>query len=147
MTLEVLEGTSGLLTYLGLKLGGYLAWSYLGVAWLGRDVRRTLLTASGLGVGRLVLGWFAGLTVAPFALAAAGVDQLPLFYFTGLVLVRWLEWGVVHSLIPGSGGFSVFLTGGSARGRAWRAGGVLVSYLADAPFLVTEGFPRGRFLC
>jgi len=145
---DLLEGGSGLAIYLSLKLGGYLLWSYVGVMWLGRNVRKPLSVAFGLGVSRLVLGWVTGVAVAPFVLVAAGLDHLPVFYFTGLALVRWLEWGVIHCFIPGSGGMSaVFLTGGSARGRMWRAAGLLVSYLADAPFLVTQGFPHGRFLC
>src|SRR6266540_1029705 len=123
--MELLEGTPGLITYLALKLGGYLLWSYVGVKWLGRDARKPLSAAVGLGVGRLMLGWGTGLAVA-----------------------RWLEWGVIHCMIPGGGGVSAgFLTGGSAHGRVWRVVGVLVSYLADAPFLITEGFPHGRIFC
>jgi len=81
-------------------------------------------------------------------LVAAGLEQLPAFYFTGLAVVRWLEWGVIHCMIPGAGGMSAgFLTGGTAPGRVWRVVGVLVSYLADAPFLITEGFPHGRIFC
>lgn len=144
----MLQGGSGLAIYLILKLGGYLLWSYVGVAWLGRDVRKPFVLAFELGVGRLVLGWITGLGLAPFVLVAAGLGQLPVFYFTGLAVVRWLEWGVIHSVIPGSGGaWARFLTGENAQGRRWRAAGILVSYLADAPFLLTEGFPHGRFLC
>ncbi len=146
--MDLLEGTPGLITYLALKLGGYLLWSYVGVKWLGRDARKPLSTAVGLGVGRLMLGWGTGIAVAPFALVAVGLDQLPAFYFTGLAVVRWLEWGVIHCMIPGAGGMSAgFLTGGTAHGRVWRVVGVLVSYLADAPFLITEGFPHGRIFC
>jgi hypothetical protein len=145
--MTLLEDGSGLLVYIGLKLGGYLLWTYLGVVWLGRDVDRPLLVASALGVGRLVIGWLAGLFVAPLVLGVAGLDRLPVFYFTGLVLVRWLEWGVIHCLIPGNGRVSLVLTGGSTRGRVWRGLGVLVSYLADAPFLIAQGFPHGRILC
>src|SRR5262245_37560617 len=144
---DLLEGTSGLLVYLGLKLGGYLLWCWLGVKWLGRDVSKPGASALGLGFGRLVLGWGTGLMVAPFALVAFRVEQLPLFYFTGLAAVRWLEWGVIQCLIPGVGATATLITGGSAQGRAWRAGGVLVSYLADAPFLISEGFPHGRLFC
>jgi hypothetical protein len=92
-----------------------------------RDVAR-VGGAVWLGLGRLLLGWVTGLVVGPLVFIAVGVDRLPIFYFTGLLAVRWL-------------------TGGSGRGRAWRLGGVAVSYLADAPFLVAEGFPHGRFLC
>lgn len=145
--MELLEGVSGFAIYLGLKLGGYLLWSYVGVLWLGRNVRRPVPTALGLGVGRLLLGWLAGVMVAPFVIVAAGRQELPLFYFTGLALVRWFEWGVIQCFIPGCGSPAAFLTGGSSRARAWRLIGILVSYLADSPFLVTQGFPHGRLLC
>ena len=29
----------------------------------------------------------------------------------------------------------------------WRGIGILVSYLADAPFLLSGGFPQGRIFC
>ena len=145
--MEFLQGTSGLIVYLILKLGGYLLWSYVGVLWLGSGGTKPLLTAVGLGLGRLALGWGTGVVVASFVVRG-GLEKLPAFYFTGLALVRWLEWGVIQCFIPGGGGMSVgFLTGGSARGRVWRLVGVLVSYLADAPFLITEGFPHGRLFC
>lgn len=138
----------GLAAYLGLKLGGYLLWSHVGVTWLSSGARGVVWPSLFLGITRLVLGWVVGLLVAPFVVVAGAMGQLPLFYFTGLAAVRWCEWGVIHSLIPGAGGASpTFFTGGSSRGRLWRGLGVLVSYLADAPFLLREGFPHGRFLC
>ena len=98
--MDLLEGGSGLAIYLGLKLAGYLIWSYVGVRWLSPETTKPLKTGIALGFGRLFLGWLAGLMVSPLVLVAAGTNQLPLFYFTGLVLVRWFEWGVIQSLIP-----------------------------------------------
>ena len=41
-----------------------------------------------------------------------------------------------------------FIDGLNARGRLWRLGGIVVSYLADLPFLISEGgLPHGRILC
>ena len=146
--MELLEGTSGLVIYLGLKLGGYLCWGYAGVRWLGRGSRRPVALAVELGVARLVLGWATGIVVAPAVIVAVRLDQVPLFYFTGFPLVRWFEWAVIQQLIPGAGGgAAAFVTGGSAAGRIWRAIGVVVSYLADAPFLLAGGFPHGRIFC
>jgi len=145
----MLEGVSGLLIYLSLKLAGYTVWSYVGLRCF--DPKRTNLAfrALGRGLGRLVLGWMSGVFVAPFALMAVGTNHLPLFYFTALAAVRWFEWGVIQLSIPfPENGVSVFFNGGSQRGRLWRIAGILVSYMADAPFLIQEGgFPQGRLFC
>jgi hypothetical protein len=73
----------------------------------------------------------------------------PLFYFTALAIVRWFEWGVIQCSIPfPENAVHVFVHGGSQRGRVWRIIGILVSYLADLPFLIASGgFPRGRLFC
>ena len=145
--MEWLEGGLGLAVYLVLKLGGYVAWSYVGVRWLGRTTK-LVMVALLLGVARLVIGWITGLVVAPVALVAVSTGHVPVFYFTALVVVRWFEWGAIQLLIPGRPGPGVgFVTGGSRQGRIWGAVGVGVSYLADAPFLLAEGFPRGRIFC
>jgi hypothetical protein len=133
--------------YLALKLAGYLIWSYVGVRWLG-NVRRPLVAALLLGPARLLLGWGAGLMVAPFAIMAVGTDHVPLFYFTALAAVRWFEWGIIQMFIPSDQrSLADFITGGDRNGRLWRLGGIGVSYLADAPFLLTQGFPHGRIFC
>ena len=143
----MLEGNSGFAIYVSLKLGGYIGCSYLGVRWLGRAARPAMSGVL-LGVGRLVIGWLTGAVVAPLAVVAVTTDHVPTFYFTVLAIVRWFEWGVIQSLIPAApGSAAAFVTGGTPRGRLWRAIGVIVSYLADAPFLLAEGFPRGRIFC
>src|SRR5262245_5117888 len=123
----MLDGASGLLIYLFLKLTGYTVWSYVGLRWF--DPKRSSFAYGALarGIGRLVLGWITGLLVAPFALIAAGTNHIPLFYFTALAVVRWFEWGVIQFSIPQSSP-NVFWTGGSPRGRLWRILGILVSY-------------------
>jgi len=143
------EGVPGLFTYLLLKLTGYTLWSYVGLRWFDPKRSSALSGALGRGVGRLVIGWITGILVAPFALMAAGTDHIPLFYFTALAVVRWFEWGVIQCSIPSvDNGVGLFLHGGSQRGREWRIIGILVSYLADAPFLIASGgFPRGRLFC
>ncbi len=146
--MEWLEGGTGLAVYLSLKLLGYLLWSWAGVKLLGHT-GRPARTAALLGLGRLVIGWVTGLVVAPLAIVAVTTDRVPTFYFTALVVVRWFEWGVIQVLIPGGHESSLggFITGASGRGRLWRAAGVVVSYLADAPFLLANGFPQGRIFC
>jgi hypothetical protein len=145
----VLDGLPGLFTYLLLKLTGYTLCSYLGLRWFDPKRSSVVAGALGRGVGRLVIGWITGIMVGPFALVAVGTDHLPLFYFTALAVVRWFEWGIIQlSIPPAQNAASILFTGGSARGRAWRLIGILVSYLADAPFLIAGGgFPKGRIFC
>src|SRR5262249_1052171 len=142
----MLEGINGLLIYLSLKLGGYTLWSYVGLRWLEPKHPNVLSAAIARGAGRLVLGWVTGILVAPFALAAFGTNHVAMFYFTALALVRWFEWGVIqYSISTPQSGLRMFLDGGSSQGRLWRFSGILVSYVADAPFLIAEGgFPQGR---
>jgi len=145
----VLEGFPGLAIYLFLKLAGYTAWSALALRWFDPQLRNVVPGALGRGLMRLVLGWVTGILVAPLALVAVGTNKIPLFYFTLLVVVRWFEWGVIQCTIKSpESGLSTFLGGASWRGRVWRIGGIAVSYLADAPFLIAAGgFPHGRIFC
>ena len=147
--MTILEGIPGLVSYVLLKLILYSFWSYVGLRWFDPQQSYPMAGALSRGVGRLVLGWATGIVVGPLVLAAAARHQAALFYFTILVAVRWFEWGVIQHSIPTSqSGTNVFLTGGSPRGRLWRAMGILVSYLADAPFLINGGgFPQGRLFC
>jgi hypothetical protein len=144
----MLQGATGLSVYLTLKLLAYICWCYRGVRWLSPAADRPLRRGLALGVGRFALGWGVGASMIPFVLVTSAMGRLSLFYFTGLVAVRWLEWGIVQSFVPGNGYRTMdFLTAVNARGRTWRAIGVLLSYLPDAPFLLAYGFPQGRFLC
>src|SRR5438445_12020498 len=97
--------------------------------WLGRNVRKPLSVAFGLGVSRLVLGWVTGVAVAPFVVVAAGLVHLPVFYFTGLALVRWLEWGVIHCFIPGAGSVNsdLIFSGNSGRSDLTSSGARLAA--------------------
>jgi hypothetical protein len=143
-----LEGVTGLVVYLVLKFGGYTLWAYVGLRWLSA-VRGAARRAVTLGLLRLVIGWVAGLAVAPFVIVA-GTDRIPLVYFTVLAIVRWFEWGVIALWLPAppDGSRARFVLGGSSRQVTWRLCGIGVSYLADMPFLIAGGgFPRGRLLC
>ena len=146
--MDWLEGATGLAVYLVLKLGGYLACTWAGIRWLGHT-GKPARAATLLGVARLVIGWATGIAVAPFAIVAVSTDRVPIFYFTVLAVVRWFEWGVIQVLIPGARDrdFRTLVSGGSGAGRAWRVLGIAASYLADAPFLLTSGFPHGRLFC
>lgn len=143
----MLEGGTGLAIYLALKFGGYVAWSAAGARWL-EGHPRPFAAGLALGAVRLGIGWATGLLVAPFAIAAVASSHVPFFYFTVLLVVRWFEWAAIELLIPGHPRTAwTLVAGASPRSRLWRAGGVVVSYLADAPFLLADGFPRGRLFC
>jgi hypothetical protein len=142
------EGKAGLVLYVAFKLGGYTAWTYIGLAsaWSGR--RATVVGTLSRGIGRLVLGWATGLLVAPLAFVAVGTNHVKLFYFLALPFVRWLEWGLLQlSMSPSEPG-ATLVHGKDNTRRLWRLGGIIVSYLADAPFIIASGgFPQGRIFC
>ena len=144
-----LQGLAGLLSYVGLKLVGYSVWGYVGVQWLSPGYPTPVRRALALGVLRLLLGWLTGMLVGPFVLVT-GTRGISVFYFSGLAIVRFLEWAVIGALLPPSGASATdrgFL-GGGGPGLVWRVGGILVSYLADLPFLIAEGgLPHGRIFC
>jgi hypothetical protein len=142
----MLEGGTGFAVYLALKLGGYAAWSVAGARWFSSR-RRSVAAGLALGALRLVIGWGTGLLVAPLAIAALQADRVPTFYFTALALVRWFEWGAIDVLLAEPRTFGAFSAGSTGRRRLWRLGGIFVSYLADAPFLLGGGFPHGRIFC
>ncbi len=133
--------------YIVLKAALYISWSYVGVRWLSPDARGPVVRGIALGAGRIAIGWVVGAAITPLVLVAGALGQLSLFYFTGLALVRWLEWGGIQLFIPRSRLPADLLTAGDGPGRLWRSIGVVLSYLADAPFLLTHGFPQGRFFC
>jgi len=142
------EDATGLLLYIALKLTGYSIWSYVGLRWLGDPSRATLTGALARGVGRLLIGWGTGIVVAPFAIAAVGSGHVTMFYVTALPVVRWFEWAIIHATVAASMTGTRFLDGLNSRGRLWRLGGIAVSYLADLPFLISEGgLPHGRIFC
>ena len=132
--------------YIALKLAGYITWSTIGAVSFRRQ-GSPMLTGIALGTVRLVIGWATGLVVALVALSIAS-GSIPLFYFAVLAVVRWFEWGAIELMLAeDSATPSAFVGGFTRGGRLWRVGGVAVSYLADAPFLLVGGFPGGRIFC
>lgn len=142
------EDAGGLILYVALKLGGYTAWCYLGLASSWSQAPRTALGSLTRGIGRLLLGWVTGIVVGPLAIVAVGANHLELFYFLALPFVRWFEWGLIQLSMSPSDPGATLVHGRDANRRWWRLGGIMVSYLADAPFIIASGgFPHGRILC
>ncbi len=141
------------LGYVGLKLLAYIAWCYAGLAlfWTERKIR----PAIGFGLLRLIVGVCFGFGV--FLVGGMAHLEAPrnefLMYLEIYAPVRWLEWGIMAAILsPGERSMAAFLVGKHNRGRLWRAGGIVVSILADLPILLSsrgagEMLPVGRFLC
>ena len=107
------------------------------------------------GIFRLFLGFFFGVVI--FFLAAfwsqafgSGLPQNILTYLGAYVPVRWIEWTIMALLLtPGLRKTPHWFIGNVNRDRWWRLGGIVISCVADIPFI--EAFngpiPTGRFLC
>ncbi|HVP41972.1 MAG TPA: hypothetical protein VMS96_00990 [Terriglobales bacterium] len=141
------------LGYVALKFLAYVMWCYVGVGLLRTE--RTLRSAFGLGAVRLMLGVLFGFGV--FLIGGMAHLEAPsspmLLYLEIYAPVRWMEWGVMAWLMRRQDrGPAALLLGADNQSRLWRAGGILVSIIADLPILLSrrganEMLPIGRFLC
>ena len=139
--------------YVALKLLAYVMWCYVGVGLLRYE--RTLRSALGFGVIRLILGVVFGIGV--FIVGGMAHLEAPksslLLYLEIYVPVRWVEWGVMAWLMRRlDHGPAALLIGADNTSRMWRIGGIVVSIIADLPILLShagarEMLPVGRFLC
>ncbi len=138
------------LLYLGVKALAYMAWCGLGARIHGhRD--RIALKGFVYGLIRLAMGAVLGLVLILWlvnALYGATRSELTL-YLAVYVPVRWLEWSSLAVLMGAEQRSpSGFLLGTTAGSRLWRAGGILISCLADLPVILgMGGLPVGRFMC
>lgn len=146
-------------SYLLLKAAAYCTWCWLGVRAFRPERAAKLGLGLSLGVLRMLLGlvfgvgiFFAGGAVMeslsrvealPFGVASA------LTYLAVYVPVRWLEWGLIEFLlVTGERDLTTVLGGSGKRGVHWRLGGIALSCLADAPWMLAMGgIPLGRFMC
>ena len=141
--------------YLLIKLIAYCLWCYLGLRLLRPQETKFLGDALRFGIVRLFLGLFFGLVI--FFLAAfwshtfgTGLPQNVLTYSGAYVPVRWIEWTIMVAVLsPGLLGAPHWFIGNSNRDRLWRLGGIVISGVADIPFIAAfDGpIPTSRFLC
>jgi hypothetical protein len=141
--------------YLLIKLIAYCLWCYLGLRLFRPQETRFLGGALRFGILRLFLGFFFGLVI--FFLAAfwnhafgSGLPQNILTYLAAYVPVRWIEWTIMAALLtPGLLSTPHWFIGNASRDRWWRLGGIVISCVADIPFIVAFNgpIPTGRFLC
>jgi len=141
------------LLYLLTKFLAYIGWMYLGLRVLRSGSQASLAHAFFLGLLRLFLGLIFGVVI--YLLSSVMLSQLgygvasnALTYLSVYVPVRWLEWSIMAALLL-SPSISQFLLGTAKPDRLWRAGGIVISCLADIPLIISLGgvIPTGRFLC
>jgi hypothetical protein len=144
------------LFYLGVKFLAYSGWLFYGLRSLGKP---SWGRAAAFGLLRLLMGFFFGVLIylasswvvvrlsSSFGL---GLLRDVVAYLSVYVPVRWVEWSIMAALIaPQSLSFGAIAFGAGGADRRWRAGGILLSCLADIPLVASLGgvIPTGRFLC
>ena len=148
--------------YFAAKGAAYCGWCGLGARLFRPAATSVLGLALGLGALRLLLGLLFGVGIfLGSAFAVAGLDEagasptlaMGLAYLGVYVPVRWIEWGLIELLLrpaarTQAGFLRAFLGSVDRPGRAWRAGGIAISCLADVPLMLAAGgLPIGRFMC
>jgi len=144
--------------YLLVKLIAYCLWSYIGLRLFRPEQTEFIAGALRFGIIRLLMGFFFGVVIFVAALTWAsvlgkGVGQDVVTYLGAYVPVRWIEWTIMAILlnpnvrrIPNA---FYWFVGKENRDRLWRLGGIVISCVADIPFIEGLGgvIPTGRFLC
>lgn len=146
--------------YFVVKFCAYAAWMWVGLrsnrATAGSVVPQALL----LGAARLLMGLGFGFTIWTLTTAMVmGVHTMApdlagwviaAFVYLGVyVPIRWIEWAIMDVVIrPEARTLRGFVLGAGLPSRRWRAGGIVISCLADIPVIaVVGGLPLGRFMC
>ena len=142
------------LLYIALKYLAYTGWCLVGIRNLSteRSVTWVLL----LGLIRSLMGLFFGVLI--FVSSSYVYTNLfpnspgrdVLTYLMTYAPVRWVEWSIIGVLIARTTSpMKQFLIGVGAETRWWRLGGIVVSFAADLPLILTLGgiLPVGRFMC
>jgi len=148
--------------YFVMKLVAYIVWMWVGLSLLRPGAGSRLESAVAFGTLRLLMGfvfglliWVVGTFVYVGAMLAQGPGESPLpagpvTYLLVYVPVRWVEWGIFELVLdPRARSAFGFVYGSSPEARSWRAGGAVISCLADVPVIASLGWmlPLGRFMC
>jgi|SRR5215831_7686234 len=145
----------GALLYFGTKYAAYTLWCLLGLRLFQPLRPFFVVMALGLGVLRLVMGlcfglgiWLIGSLV--YSALSHGPSPSVLTYLLVYIPIRWVEWSIMLLLLSAScRSASGFFLGSAKSDRLWRAGGIILSCLADIPMIISLGgiLPVGRFMC
>ena len=141
--------------YLLVKYILYSSWCYRGVKRLRPSQEKRVASAMMYGLTRLPFGFGFGILIyLGGSLVMGAVFDLPLSgvitYLIVYVPVRWIEWSIIGAMISSSGGFvRDLIRPSSLEQLRWRAGGIVVSFIADIPMIIVfDGMlPVGRFMC
>jgi hypothetical protein len=144
--------------YLLIKLVAYCVWCYIGLRLFRPEQTQFIAGAIRFGLIRLLMGFFFGVVIFVAALTWAtalgrGMNQDVITYLGVYVPVRWTEWTIMAILLNPSvrrvGNALRWFIGNEKRDRLWRIGGIVLSCVADIPFIEALGgvVPTGRFLC
>jgi len=144
--------------YLLVKLIAYCVWSYIGLRLFRPEQGQFIAGALRFGIIRLLMGFFFGVVIFVAALICAnvlgrGMGQDVVTYLGAYVPVRWIEWTIMAILLNPSvrrePNALLWFIGSENRDRLWRLGGIVISCVADIPFIESLGgvIPTGRFLC
>jgi hypothetical protein len=119
-----------MLVYILIKLIAETAWCVAGLTRLRDDRPPSPLTSAlAPALARLLLARLAAFLAA--ALLPPVADWFR--YVAVLLPLRWLAWGFASQLIAGGPVRVRQLIIGDRRSNLWRAGGMIVSSLADLP--------------
>jgi hypothetical protein len=147
--------------YFLVKGFAYAAWMYVGLRIFGRGRPQPHWIAVGLGALRLAMGlgfgffiWIGGSLLFEKLSKVSGDDHewiaSAATYAAVYVPVRWIEWGIFDLALNREARTARgFLLGHNSRSRRWRAGGIVISCLADIYVIASLGgmIPVGRFMC
>jgi len=153
--LSVHRDHMGAILYIGIKYAAYTLWCLLGLRLFQPSRSSRVAIAMGFGVLRLLMGLCFGVGIWLIAsLVYTALSHAPfssvLTYLLAYIPIRWVEWSIMLVLISAScRSPSGFFLGCAKSDRLWRAGGIILSCLADIPMIITLGgiLPVGRFMC
>lgn len=123
--------------YLSIKYIAYTIWIFLAAKFFQPQDKFSAMT---WGAFRLLLGIILGYLILSlirllgFRNVYSFGTMLPIAYFAILVPVRWVEWWIMEKLIASKTEGVLFIPKTVAHLK-WRIGGIVISFLADAPAL------------
>jgi len=138
-----------------LKLAAYSAWCFVGLKSMTGQRPASWRKPLFFGFIRMLMGLFFGVGIFLMSAYVYTSDALkdnpyaqPLTYIAVYVPIRWVEWSILNVIMIPNTSLLSLIVGENSQARKFRGGGILVSCLADVPWMICAGgIPVGRFLC